>query len=175
MGKTKDYSTYKALRAGNLSRTVPAQHSSQDRAACGHFPPDNQPTQAASVCPRCGHPVSADANASRVIAQRGVDEALAGSYRELDRQRTMRPRFKGRPGLERSEGAPMENTGSLDGRHAVPLRSVKCETPATTPCVVAGGGLNLQPLSSKRLHAAALTLLRYHSWKWRMPSSIGVW
>ena len=84
-GKTNAYSTCKALRAGKRCLTVSAQHSSQDCAAYGHFHRDNQTTQAAFVCPRCGYQDSADANASPVIARRGVDQVLAGSCRERDR------------------------------------------------------------------------------------------
>jgi hypothetical protein len=58
----------------------------------------------------------------------------------------MRRRSEDERGLERSEVTPMETAVSLDGRRALPHGSVKCETPATTPCVVAGE-FNLEALS----------------------------
>ncbi|SCC93020.1 transposase [Thiomonas sp. X19] len=133
-GQTREFSTYKALRAGKLCLCVPAQHTSQECAACGHIHPDNRPSQAAFVCQRCGHQDNADHNAGRVIAHRGVDRVLSGQYKDKDRKRTMRLRQKSL-GPERSEVTPTETTVSLDYSNAVQHGSVKWETPATTPCV----------------------------------------
>ena len=71
-GKTIAYSTYKALRPGKLSLAVPAPHTSQACAACGHLHPHNWDSQALLVCQRCGSTDNHDANAYRVIAQRGA-------------------------------------------------------------------------------------------------------
>ena len=89
-GKTKEFSAYKAQRAGKLSLEVPAHHSSQECAVCGHTHPDNRPSQAEFVCQRCGNRDHADHNASKVIKKRGVLTILSGSYCEKDKKRTMR-------------------------------------------------------------------------------------
>ncbi|MHB1702246.1 MAG: RNA-guided endonuclease InsQ/TnpB family protein, partial [Acidobacteriaceae bacterium] len=133
-GKTKEFSTYKALRAGKLCLSVPAQHTSQECAACGHIHPDNRLSQAVFVCQRCGKKDNADHNAGRVIASRGVDRVLSGQYKDKDRKRTMRLRQK-QLGPERSEVTPMETTVSRGAGNSAALGSLKWETPAITPCV----------------------------------------
>ncbi len=130
-GKVKEFSTYKALRAGKLCLSVPAQHTSQECAACGHIHPENRTTQAVFVCQRCGHRDNADANASKVIARRGVDLVLSGQYREKTAKRTMRLRQK-QLGPERSEVTPMETTVSRGAGNSTALGSLKWETPAIT-------------------------------------------
>lgn len=89
-GKTKEFASYKAHRAGKLVIEVPPHHSSQECSACGHTHPDNRPTQAEFVCQCCGHSDNADRNASRVVKMRGVRMILAGEYREKESKRTMR-------------------------------------------------------------------------------------
>ncbi|SCC93027.1 transposase [Thiomonas sp. X19] len=133
-GKAKEYSTYKALRAGKLCLSVPAQHTSQECATCGHIHPDNRLSQAVFVCQRCGKKDNADHNAGRVIASRGVDRVLSGQYKDKDRKRTMRLRQKSL-GPERPEVTPMETTVSRGAGNSATLGSGKWEIPARTPCV----------------------------------------
>lgn len=76
----KLYTTYKAIAAGKLVIDVPPRHSSQECSHCGHTHADNRPGQARFVCQRCGHAENADANAARVLAKRGVDAVVSGSY-----------------------------------------------------------------------------------------------
>jgi putative transposase len=78
-GKTKEFLSYKARRAGKLAIEVPAFYTSQECAACGHTHPDNRPSQAVFVCQRCNHTDHADHNAAAVIAKRGVRLVLSGA------------------------------------------------------------------------------------------------
>jgi putative transposase len=133
-GRVKAFSTYKALRAGKLCLHVPAHHTSQDCAACGHRHPDNRATQALFLCQRCGHQDNADHNAARIIAQRGVDRILSGIQAEAPR-RVMRLRAKGRVGVERSEVTPGEIAVRPYSANAPHGSDRSQETPATTPCV----------------------------------------
>lgn len=79
-GKTRLFTKYKALAAGKLCIDVPAHHSSQECSQCGHTHADNRLDQARFVCKRCGHASNADANAACVIARRGVQAVVSGSY-----------------------------------------------------------------------------------------------
>jgi putative transposase len=79
-GETKLFTKYKALAAGKLCIEVPPHHSSQECSACGHTHVDNRVSQAQFVCQRCGHAENADSNAARVIARRGVQAVVSGSY-----------------------------------------------------------------------------------------------
>lgn len=139
-GRVKTLSTYKALRAGKLCLSVPAPHTSQECVQCGHVHPDNRPTQALFLCQRCGHQDHADANASKVIARRGVDLVRSGQYQDKERKRTMRLRSKrntvGEDFSERDPATgqkPAETSVRRQGRQATAHRSVTQETPATTP------------------------------------------
>lgn len=76
IGLTKQLTTYKAKRKGKLVVEVPAHYSSQECSACGHTHKDNRKTQSEFVCQSCGHDSNADLNASKVIAQRGVNLVL---------------------------------------------------------------------------------------------------
>jgi putative transposase len=78
-GKTKEFLSYKARRAGKLVIEVPAFYSSQECAVCGHTHSDNRPSQAVFACQRCGHTDHADHNAAAVIAKRGVRLLLSGA------------------------------------------------------------------------------------------------
>jgi len=78
-GKTKEFLTYKARRAGKLVIEVATFYSSQECAACGHTHQDNRPSQAVFVCQRCNHTDHADHNAAAVIAKRGVRLVLSGA------------------------------------------------------------------------------------------------
>jgi len=77
-GKTKEFLSYKARRAGKLVIEVPAFYSSQECAACGHTHTDNRISQSEFVCQRCNHTDHADHNAASVIAMRGVKQLLSG-------------------------------------------------------------------------------------------------
>jgi putative transposase len=77
-GKTKEFLSYKARRAGKLVIEVPAFYSSQECVHCGHTHQDNRPSQAVFVCQRCHHTDHADHNAAAVIAKRGVRLVLSG-------------------------------------------------------------------------------------------------
>lgn len=134
-GKVKEFSTYKALRAGKLCLSVPAQHTSQECAACGHIHQDNRKTQDLFVCQRCGRQDNADANASKVIAKRGVNLVRFGQYKDKGRKRTMRMRPKVQLGLERPEATPGESRVSHGTGNSATLLTQNQETPATTPCV----------------------------------------
>jgi putative transposase len=79
-GEIKLFTKYKALAAGKLCIEVPPHHSSQECSACGHTHADNRVSQAQFVCQRCGHAENADINAARVIARRGVEVVVSGSY-----------------------------------------------------------------------------------------------
>ncbi|MGC8808526.1 MAG: RNA-guided endonuclease InsQ/TnpB family protein, partial [Thiomonas sp.] len=132
-GQVKAFSTYKALRAGKLCLSVPAHHTSQECAACGHIHPDNRPEQAVFVCQRCGHQDNADHNAARIIAKRGVDRILSGIQAETPR-RVMRLRVKGRVGAERSEVTPGEIAVRPYSANAPHGSGRIQETPAIAPC-----------------------------------------
>lgn len=136
-GKTKEFASYKAHRAGKLAMEVPPHHSSQECSACGHTHPDNRPTQAEFVCQCCGHSDNADRNASRVIKLRGVRMILAGEYREKESKKTMRmaKRSSRTVGAGRSERGsatsqkPAETSVSRPDSNARAHRSGKQETP----------------------------------------------
>ncbi len=136
-GKTKEFASYKAHRAGKLVMEVPPHHSSQECSACGHTHPDNRPTQAEFVCQCCGHSDNADGNASRVIKLRGVRIILAGEYREKESKKTMRMAKKSSRtvGAGRSERGsatrqkPAETSVSRPDSNARAHRSGKQETP----------------------------------------------
>lgn len=121
-GKTKEYASYKAQRAGKLAIEVPPHHSSQECSACGHTHPDNRPTQAGFVCQSCGHTENADFNASKVIRRRGVDLILSGEYREKASKKTMRMAKK----QSNTVGADCSN------RDSPPLRAVMSRKPVET-------------------------------------------
>jgi putative transposase len=131
-GKTKEYASYKAHRAGKLVIEVPPHHSSQECSACGFTHPDNRPSQAEFVCQRCAHTENADRNASRVIRDRGVALILSGEYREKPRKTVMRMTKK-QLGAECSDVKPVETSVSRPGGNTPALGSAKQETPAVRP------------------------------------------
>lgn len=147
-GKTKEYASYKAQRAGKLAIEVPPHRSSQECSACGHTHPDNRPTQAGFVCQCCGHAENADFNASKVIRGRGVKLILSGEYREKASKKTMRMAKKqsNTVGADRSnrDGSqkPVETTVSHPAGNGQMLGSQKQEgmavRPAETPATSLG-------------------------------------
>ena len=67
------YTRYKAAKAGKAVFKVPAPHTSQECADCGHTHPDNRKTQELFSCGNCGHVDNADRNASIVIKKRAIN------------------------------------------------------------------------------------------------------
>lgn len=79
--------TYKAARVGLPEpMEVPAARTSQTCGQCGHWDPASRPktrpdgtsVQDQFCCTQCNHQENADVNASRVIALRGLHQALKG-------------------------------------------------------------------------------------------------
>ncbi len=66
--KVRSYTIYKAERMNKAVFTIPAPHTSQACAKCGHTHPDNRKTQDVFCCIACGHKDNADHNAACVIA-----------------------------------------------------------------------------------------------------------
>ncbi|TMK60699.1 MAG: transposase, partial [Actinobacteria bacterium] len=58
---------YKAASAGRMIQRVPAAHTSQTCAHCGHTSTENRVTRDNFGCVACGHQAHADANAAAVI------------------------------------------------------------------------------------------------------------
>jgi putative transposase len=77
-GQLCELLTYKLEERGGQLVAVPAQHTSQTCAECGHRAAENRPSRAVFACQRCGHQAHANAKAARVIARRG-EEKLYGS------------------------------------------------------------------------------------------------
>lgn len=72
----ESYIKYKAYRAGKAWFKVPAYHTSQQCAACGHTDPSNRKSQEEFSCVSCGHTDNADHNAAEVIKERAIDLIL---------------------------------------------------------------------------------------------------
>jgi putative transposase len=136
-GKTKEFLSYKARRAGKLCIEVPAFYSSQECAGCGHTHPDNRISQSEFVCQSCHHTDHADHNAARVIAQRGVRLLLSGGCVQKKSKRS--GILKSKVGAESSEPpVPVpatlgESEVSRGRSNASALWSLTQETPATAP------------------------------------------
>lgn len=137
-GETKLYTKYKTLAAGKLCIEVPPHHSSQECSACGHTHADNRVSQAQFVCQRCGHAENADTNAARIIARRGVEVVVSGSYTlrakrrlgSLRRQPSSLAAGSETLGPERSEATPVETP--------VSRRAPRRSTPMSTKQEVLG-------------------------------------
>jgi putative transposase len=67
----------KADASGVALIEVPAAHTSQTCAACGHVASENRESQAVFECVACGHTAHADTNAAIVIRERGIELAPA--------------------------------------------------------------------------------------------------
>jgi putative transposase len=136
-GKTKEFLSYKARRAGKLCIEVPAFYSSQECAVCGHTHQHNRISQSEFVCQSCHHTDHADHNAARVIAQRGVRVLLSGGCVQKKSKRS--GILKSKVGAESSEPlaavpATLGETEVSRGRsNASALWSLTQETPATAP------------------------------------------
>jgi len=137
-GQTKLFTKYKALAAGKLCIEVPPHHSSQECSACGHTHADNRLDQSRFVCQRCGHAENADTNAARVIARRGVEVVVSGSYtlREKKKVGSLRrqssPEGSGLIGPERSEATPVETPVSPRAPRRSRPASTKQEIPGAS-------------------------------------------
>ncbi|MEJ6003880.1 RNA-guided endonuclease InsQ/TnpB family protein [Paucibacter soli] len=142
-GETKQFTKYKALAAGKLCIEVPPHHSSQECSACGHTHADNRLDQSRFVCLRCGHAENADTNAARVIARRGVEAVVSGSYtlREKKKVGSLRRQPSTNPqavngeiqlGPERSEVTSVETVVSRRGPRSSVLASSKQKFPGAS-------------------------------------------
>ncbi len=91
LGKTMVFLVYKARQLGKCVVFVPAHHSSQECAECGHIHPDNRKTQADFLCLSCGNKDNADINAAKVIQKRGIRYLLSEpSFKKKTRLGTSR-------------------------------------------------------------------------------------
>ncbi|WP_369792858.1 zinc ribbon domain-containing protein [Thiomonas sp. FB-Cd] len=128
--------------------------------AFGHIDTDNRPSQAVFVCARCGATDNADANASRVIAQRGVIRIFSGAYREPDRKCTMRLPQEQR-GPEQSDVTPAETKCSRGAGSSPTVGSTKDTPRARQRHAFSGGRVHLSAgnRSAKYRHRAL--------WSWR--------
>ena len=77
---------YKLADRGGRLVEVPAAHTSQTCACCGHVDAANRPSQAVFVCGRCGHRANADTNAATNILRRAD-----GALKPVEGHRTKRP------------------------------------------------------------------------------------
>lgn len=137
-GQTKTYLQYKARRQGKLTIEVPAFHSSQACAICGHTHPDNRTSQSMFVCQSCGNVDHADHNAAKVIAWRGVRQVLTKTTVQKTKKRCAITKQKvGAEGSEPVTAKPLltpgETTVRRRKRHAFNAhKSLNQETPART-------------------------------------------
>lgn len=98
----ENYIKYKAYRAGKAVFKVPAHHTSQECADCGHTHPDNRKKQDLFCCVSCGHTVNADQNAAEVIKKRAINLIL-DSGTELSKSCVLLD--SGRGALSKTRGA----------------------------------------------------------------------
>ena len=68
----EEYIKYKSYRLGKSWFKIPAHHTSQECAACGHTHPDNRKSQSRFFCDSCGHTDNSDRNAAEVIKKRAI-------------------------------------------------------------------------------------------------------
>ena len=88
------YLEYKAYDAGKALFKVPAHHTSQECADCGHTHPNNRKSQERFVCESCGHSDNADKNAAEVIKKRAINLIL-DSGTELSERGVLSDRGRG--------------------------------------------------------------------------------
>jgi putative transposase len=93
---------YKSYKAGKALFKVPAHHTSQECADCGHTHPDNRKTQEKFHCESCGHTDNADKNAAKVIKKRAINLIL-DSGTELSNKGVLLD--KGRGAVSKTRGA----------------------------------------------------------------------
>jgi putative transposase len=89
LGRLRHRICTRAEEAGCRIWVVPAHHTSQECAACGHTTKENRVTQARFRCVDCGHTNHADVNAAVNIAARGASAEAA--WRDAGSPRLERP------------------------------------------------------------------------------------
>jgi putative transposase len=110
----EEYLKYKVHKAGKAWFKVPAHHTSQECAACGHTHPDNRKSQERFCCESCGHTDNADHNAAEVIKKRAI-RLILHSGTELSKRGVLSLSdtgrgAKGKTGRAKSSRAPGEET-----------------------------------------------------------------
>ena len=133
LGQVSQFLTYKAARRNKLVLKVPAQHSSNECAECGHITSENRLSQAQFHCVSCGHRDNADHNAYCVIKSRGIARLKAGTVMFPKKKAA---RVRGRK--DSAVGPVQPEPGSLgcrtpvenasDERRARPSRAALLET-----------------------------------------------
>ena len=83
--KLEEFTKYKAYRAGKAFFKVPAHHTSQECADCGHIHPGNSKSQELFICDNCGHTDNADKSAAEVIKKRAI-KLILDSGTELSKR-----------------------------------------------------------------------------------------
>lgn len=132
-GKVRQFTTYKARRAGKLVIVVPPHHTSQECSRCSHTHPDNRQEQAVFVCQNCGFTAHADSNAADVIKRRGIRMLLAGEIIVKYKKKTMRLKKKASLGQELADEMRVgEGRKTGCGVTCGLLPSMIRETPTTT-------------------------------------------
>ena len=108
--------TYKLEDRGGQLVAVPAQHTSQTCAACGHRAAENRPSRSVFVCGGCGRREHADVNAARVIAQRGEEKlsAVVGASAGQDAENDDDPLL----GVESDADTPRTDSQAIVGTTA---------------------------------------------------------
>jgi putative transposase len=89
LGRLRHRICTRAEEAGCRVWVVPAHHTSQECAACGHVAKENRATQARFCCTACGHSDHADINAAVNVAARGV--TADATWRDAGSPRLVRP------------------------------------------------------------------------------------
>jgi putative transposase len=88
---------YKLRWRGGRVVLVPAQHTSQKCASCGHISPENRCSQALFICVACEHTANADTNAAKNILRAGQalsaceSNSIGSRKQEPGRNRKVRP------------------------------------------------------------------------------------
>lgn len=109
---------YKAYRAGKAVFKVPAYHTSQECADCGHTHPNNRKKQDLFLCACCGYSENADRNAAEVIKKRAIN-CILDSGTELSKRGVL---------LDSGRGAAYKTQGALAPRARGSEASKKKET-----------------------------------------------
>ena len=121
LARIAERTAQKAVQRGRVCLRVPAAYSSQTCAVCGHVSAKNRPSQAEFHCRACGHQDHADANASEVIAQRGL--AVLGLRPSGSAGRkTPVEGFYGAQAARRPPPSPRIGSGAASPRMSVPKR-----------------------------------------------------
>ena len=84
LGQQFEFVRYKAIRDEKLVLKVKPHGSSIECRKCRYSDRDNRLTQEEFRCQRCGHTENADTHASKVVAQRGMQDFISGNITFLD-------------------------------------------------------------------------------------------